>query len=257
MVQGLEKFKEFFAGFEESYIVIGGTACDLILSDAGLTPRATKDIDIILVVEALSKEFGEKFWEFIEAGGYQQRERSPEKLEYFRFLKPSNTDFPKQLELFARTPDTFDLPPEAQLSPIPVDDDITSLSAILMDEAYYRLTIAQSTSEEGLHLANTLALIILKAKAFLDLSERAANGEQIDKRKIAKHKTDVFRLALLLTENDSLALPEAIQTDMKQFLEIVKGDLPDKELFKALGAGPVDAKPLVDLIRKTFNLHGQ
>ncbi|MCK5872968.1 MAG: hypothetical protein KAG26_09080 [Methylococcales bacterium] len=116
MVQGLEKFKEFFAGFEGSYIVIGGTACDLILSDAGLIPRATKDIDIILVVEALSKEFGEKFWEFIEAGGYQQRERSPENLEYFRFLKPSNTDFPKQLELFARTPDTFDLPPEAQLS---------------------------------------------------------------------------------------------------------------------------------------------
>jgi len=257
MVQGLEKFKEFFAGFEESYIVIGGTACDLILSDAGLTPRATKDIDIILVVEALSKEFGEKFWEFIEAGGYQQRERSPEKLEYFRFLKPSNTDFPKQLELFARTPDTFDLPPEAQLSPIPVDDDITSLSAILMDEAYYRLTIELSILQDGLHWANTLALIILKAKAFLDLSGRAASGEQIDKRNINKHKMDVFRLALLLTEDDSLAIPETIQTDMKQFLEAVRNDLPGKELFRALGAGSIDAEPLIGVIAKTFNLQGQ
>ena len=33
MVKGLEKFKEYFAGFEDNYVIIGGTACDIILRD--------------------------------------------------------------------------------------------------------------------------------------------------------------------------------------------------------------------------------
>jgi len=31
MVKGLEKFKEYFAGFEDNYVIIGGTACDIAL----------------------------------------------------------------------------------------------------------------------------------------------------------------------------------------------------------------------------------
>ena len=57
MVKGIEKFKEFFKGFEDSYVIIGGTACEIHEELYAQTPRATKDIDIILVVEALSHEF--------------------------------------------------------------------------------------------------------------------------------------------------------------------------------------------------------
>jgi len=31
MVKGLEKFKEHFSGFEDNYVIIGGTACDVTL----------------------------------------------------------------------------------------------------------------------------------------------------------------------------------------------------------------------------------
>lgn len=48
---GLEKFKEHFAGFEDNYVIIGGTACDIALRDTVMRPRATDDIDMILVVE--------------------------------------------------------------------------------------------------------------------------------------------------------------------------------------------------------------
>ena len=48
MVRGIEKFREYFKGFPKSYIVIGGTACDIIIEGAGLKPRATKDFDITL-----------------------------------------------------------------------------------------------------------------------------------------------------------------------------------------------------------------
>lgn len=53
MVTGIDKFKEYFAEYENNYIIIGGTACDILEENAGQIPRATKDIDIILIVEAV------------------------------------------------------------------------------------------------------------------------------------------------------------------------------------------------------------
>lgn len=36
MVTGLKSFQEWFQGYEEQYTIIGGTACDLLMSDEGL-----------------------------------------------------------------------------------------------------------------------------------------------------------------------------------------------------------------------------
>jgi hypothetical protein len=41
------------------------------------------------------------------------------------------------LELFSRTPDALHLSDEAHLTPIPVDEGQSSLSAILLDDGYY------------------------------------------------------------------------------------------------------------------------
>ena len=43
MVRGLDTFRTWFKDYSDNYIIIGGTACDAALSDAGLTARATKD----------------------------------------------------------------------------------------------------------------------------------------------------------------------------------------------------------------------
>ena len=61
MVRGLDIFKKYFEAYPGNYMIIGGTACDLIIDEAGFVPRATKDIDIILVVEALNGEFIKQF----------------------------------------------------------------------------------------------------------------------------------------------------------------------------------------------------
>ena len=57
MVRGIDKFREFFTGYEGNYVIIGGTACEMHEEIYAQTPRATKDIDIILIVEALSSGF--------------------------------------------------------------------------------------------------------------------------------------------------------------------------------------------------------
>jgi hypothetical protein len=169
MVEGLDKFKEHFSDFSGSYVIIGDTACDLIIETAGLTPRVTKDIDIILIVEALNPKIIRHFWTFIKQADYNKRETSARERKYYRFLKPANTGFPYQIELFSRKPDVLDLRGEPYLTPIPVDDDLSSLSAILLNDEYYHFTINHSILEDGLHRANTEALICMKAKAFLDI----------------------------------------------------------------------------------------
>jgi hypothetical protein len=47
MVKGLEKFKSYFNGFTDRYILIGGTAAALSMEEAAGTFRATKDFDIV------------------------------------------------------------------------------------------------------------------------------------------------------------------------------------------------------------------
>ena len=33
MIRGFESFKEWFKGYEDGYVIIGGAACDLIRSE--------------------------------------------------------------------------------------------------------------------------------------------------------------------------------------------------------------------------------
>lgn len=51
---GLDKFKEAFAEFSENYVIIGGIACDIVMTGTVVRPRATHDIDMIVVVENMS-----------------------------------------------------------------------------------------------------------------------------------------------------------------------------------------------------------
>lgn len=254
MVRGLEIFRQHFNEFTDNYIIIGGTACDIIIDNIGLTPRATKDIDIILVIEALSPEFVSHFWDFIKQGDYEVKEKSEEDRKYYRFQKPQVEEFPFQIELFSRIPDLLDLDEGTYLTPIPVDTEISSLSAILMDDDYYNFTIQHSQLDNGIHLANTEALIGLKAKAFLDYKTRKENGEKIDEKQLRKHKMDIFRLLLLLTADDNFTIPESIKSDITNFVEVVKDDLPDKQIFKEMGAGNVNVKELFEQLIRAFNI---
>ncbi|MDD3252071.1 MAG: hypothetical protein PHV18_05855 [Lachnospiraceae bacterium] len=85
MVGGIERFKEFFKDFKEQYVLIGGVACDVILEQSDSSFRATKDLDLALIVEALTPEFAKVFWQFVEAGGYRNKCKSNGSPQFYRF----------------------------------------------------------------------------------------------------------------------------------------------------------------------------
>lgn len=257
MVTGIDKFREYFADFNGSYVIIGGTACDIIEEEAGQTPRATKDIDIILIIEALTPEFVRQFWNFIAAGSYTTRQRSNGTNEYFRFLKPQTKGFPLQIELFSRKPDVLDAAEASTLTPIPVDDDLSSLSAILMNDQYYSFTLEHSQLADDIRIAKSPSLICLKAKAYLDLSDRKAKGEKVDEKNIRKHLNDVFRLAAALAEADQFYLPDEIKADLTQFCQIVSKALPDGAIFRAAGLASINSKDVFDRLCAAFQVNLQ
>ncbi len=79
MVVGLETFKEYFKEHQDCYLIIGGTACDIIIEEANFTPRATNDIDVILIVEAITPTFVKRFWEFVKEANTQFSKRKPKR----------------------------------------------------------------------------------------------------------------------------------------------------------------------------------
>ncbi len=218
MVNGINIFREHFSNFKEQYTVIGGFACDLLMNDAGLDFRQTVDIDMVLTVEALTADFAKAFRTFIEDGGYRTGQRSNGKPEFYRFTNPTNPAYPKMIELFSRPQSHVVLQSDAHLMPLHIDDEVSSLSAILLNDDYYRFLLAGRTVIAGISILDAEHIVPLKMKAWLDLKSKKANGIPVNSRDIKKHRLDVFRLFQLVREDRRIVVPKSIGEDITQFI---------------------------------------
>lgn len=223
-MMGLEVFKEYFREYTEQYVLIGGAACNIIFEEQGTAFRATKDLDMVLIVEALTPAFGRKFWQFVQDGGYENRAKSNGVPQFYRFDKPKAVGFPYMIELFSRMEDTFHGEELGPCVPLALGDEISSLSAILLNVDYYAMLLQGKTVLSEIAVLSHLYLIPFKAKAWLDLRERKTDGQHVDDKDIRKHKNDVLRLATLLTGREQCEMPEAVRRDMALFVSGLRGD---------------------------------
>ena len=198
--------------------MIGGFACDLLMNDAGLDFRRTVDIDMVLTVEALTADFAKFFWLFIEAGGYRARQRSNGKPEFYRFIDPTNPVYSKMIELFSRPQSNVVLQPDTHLMPLHIDDEVSSLSAILLGDDYYRFLLDGRTVTDGISILDAEHIIPLKMKAWLDLKSKKAEGIHVNSRDIKKHRLDVFRLFQLVRDGQKITVPKSVGEDITQFI---------------------------------------
>lgn len=251
MVNGIEKFKEKFESFKGKYTLIGGVACGLLMDDAGLDFRATQDFDIVLIIESMDDDFGRAIWNFIHEGGYKIREKSNGEPEFYRFKSPEDKSYPKEIELFSRKSKLLNYADENRLTPIHISDEISSLSAILLDDEYYLFLSHGLTELEGIQVLNYTHIIPFKAKAWIDLKERRQNGEAVDSKNILKHKNDVFRLSQLLAESDSVALSDGIKADMASFVAQMGNEDVDLKNLRIRG----NKKDILALIARVYNLN--
>lgn len=255
---GIDKIKDYLGEFKSNYVVIGGTACNLNLEEADLQGRATKDIDMIVVCEAITAEYVKRFWEFIRAGGYslwQIKNEDGDKKCFYRFIDPKDKSFPAYIELFSRVPDSIELPEDAHLVHIPVEEYVSSFSAILMDDDYYTYAIRHTREVEGIQVLDKDALIVLKAKAFLNNLQRKLSGQEVHQGDIDKHKKDIYRMTYLLAEDERFEVSENIKTDLREFLASLQNNPINTEaIAKYMNLPELSLTDFKALLNKVFQL---
>lgn len=238
MVEGLDKFSESLGSYSNNYIIIGGTACNVILENAGTTPRVTHNIDMIVVVEQLTKDFVSAFWSFIHEGGYTIEKRLHKDGEpayaLYRFRKPSKTGYPSQIELLARHSESLGEPTEVHIEPIPMEDYQYSLSAIVLDEDLYRFVTVNSKMVNGIRVASLESLVCLKARAYLNLLKEREAGKQVNSDDIKKHRRDIILLVAARTETESVIVPVSILDTIEEFKQLVNTEESASSLMNSL-----------------------
>ncbi|MGF7012057.1 hypothetical protein M2145_002688 [Lachnospiraceae bacterium PF1-21] len=250
MVQGLEKFKEYFRKYNGQYVFIGGTACDIILGKEGIHFRQTKDLDMVLIIEALNDEFINRFVDFVEEADYEHINKGSRESQFYRFDKPRNNQFPYMIELFSRKPDYLSFL-DVRYAPIHVSENVISLSAILLDEEYYSLLTKGTVEVEEVSVLNLESLILFKMKAWLDLSERKRKGEVIDSKSIKKHRNDVLRLAANIDKRNRLAITGTVKKDVLRFLE----ENDDQKIdLTNLGIRGITFVELFEVLRRCYDV---
>lgn len=249
-VYGLARFREYMAGLEDCYAVIGGTACDILLREADMRFRATKDIDVILVVEGRLPEVGRAVWRMVTDGGYTCGWKSSDRARFYRFTEPGEPGFPSMIELFNTSPDFIPESSGLTIVPLPIDDEVSSLSAILLDPDYYAFMKAGRKTVDGVTVLDEVHLVPFKAKAYVDLSARKAAGEHVNAKDLKKHKKDVFRLLQLFGPDAAAELPASIRADVEEFCDMARReDAPLEQIGM-----PFTLDEALEMIARTYGL---
>lgn len=256
-MEGLERFREAFEAYSDNYVIIGGTACEMVMSGTAVRPRATHDIDMIVIVEKMSTTFAERFWQFIREGGYRPEKRNPKdgeapRYELYRFVdgKPG---YPAMIELLSRHSDILGTPKGLTIEPLPMEADASSLSAIIMDDDYYHFTIAHSILTDGIRHASPEALVALKARAYLNLQQDKAAGRHVNSKDIKKHRSDVLKNVAIM-ENAPVVAPDAIVACVRSFVASVRSEWEAlaEPLAKSLGQEVSFVEGLLEVLDGLF-----
>ncbi len=215
-VTGLEAFREHFKDYEDCYIIIGGTACDILMTEAALDFRATKDIDMIILLEDRYQEFAEIFWAFIKKGGYRCGWKQSDRAHFYRFTEPKD-GYPVQIELFSGKPD-YNFEIESGIVPIHMDGNVSSLSAIMLNDDFYKFMVTGRKCSNGISVLTAEHIIPFKMYAWLNLMDQKRSGEHVNSRDLKKHKYDVFRLLQIVPAGANIETIGAVKDTVKSFL---------------------------------------
>lgn len=226
ILDGISIFEKTFSQYKDSFVIIGGAACRATLSEGRYTPRKTKDIDMVLVLENLDKDFIGAFWSFIKAGNYKcatRKDNDGRKKYVLYSFYDSLPEYPAQIELLSRPVDGLGNPEDHNIEAI-IMDDASYLSAIILEPDYYNYLISHTEEKNGLRYASVDSLICLKALAYLNLREDKKNGIHVNDDDFKKHRRDVVMAAASLTVGEEFIVSQNIKDAITGFIEAMNTD---------------------------------
>ena len=116
--------------------------------------------------------------------------------------------------------------------PIHIDDDTSSLSAILLNDDFYNFMLSGRKIVSGVSLLDTEHIIPFKMYAWLDLKDKKSRGEHVNDRDLKKHKNDVFRLLRIVDRSISIETSGLVRESIVRFLSEITGESIPFEQFE-------------------------
>lgn len=138
-------------------------------------------------------------------------------MHFYRFTEPKS-GYPVMIELFSRKPG-YHLDVEEGIIPIHIDEDTSSLSAILLNDDFYNFMLEGRKIVAGVSVLAESYIIPFKMYAWLDLKRRKEAGEHVNERDYKKHKNDVFRLLQIVNTDEKVSVGGLVRESVEKFLE--------------------------------------
>ena len=125
------------------------------------------------------------------------------------------------IELFSKKPG-YQLEITEGIIPVHIEEDISSLSAILLQKDFYDFMLRGKRTVQGVSVLTAEYLIPFKMYAWLDLKQRKAQGEHVNEKDYKKHKNDVFRLLQLVDPDESIQTEGLVKEKIHEFIAEIK-----------------------------------
>ena len=257
IVPGIQQFERAFASFSDSFIVIGGSACRAVLSDGPIQPRRTRDIDMVLVLENVRKDFISAFWKFIKDGGYKfaSRKNAGGEVKYvFYSFVGGSEGYPSQIEILSKPVGGIGQPADYHIEYIETDEDYSHLSAIILDPDYYAYLTTHYVIREGIRYASPDSLICLKALAYMNLNAERAAGKQVNSDDLKKHRRDVMMAVASLDPTEAFEVSAHIKEVLNSFAQAIAEPEISQSIAASLGVGRDYLTSLVDILQSNFTI---
>ena len=218
--QGLDRFIQEFSLYKDAFVIIGGLASTLNMARFNLEFRVTKDFDLVVLVKDGNEPFFYALRAFLREGGYSYGKKG----NYYRFTNPKDNSYPFMIEILSRVDLELSRSNPTNKFRIKINEDVFSLSAIILDEDIYNLVLHRQLDIMGLHIVDPYALIAMKIRAWRDLSDKRNRGEKVNSEEINKHRKDVIRLSQIIDETQIIELGQQLKEDILYYLEVCEID---------------------------------
>lgn len=108
---------------------------------------------------------------------------------------------------------------EERIIPIHIDDDTSGLSAILLNEDFYKFMMSGRRVVDGIGVLGAEHLIPFKMYAWINLLDRKRAGEHVNEKDLKKHKYDVFRLLQIVTAETKVESEGLVTESIHRYIE--------------------------------------
>lgn len=244
--QQIETLLSFLGENNDRFFLIGGHAVAIHLEKIGLTFRATKDFDIVLITKIDDSSFSKQLEKMLINGEYKNKYRNDKKTAY-RFESPVSNAYPKIIEFFVEEgqfPESLD----RRLAKLDIEVNEGMISAIVLDKEVFEFAKRHVVIVDRLPVVDINGLIALKTLAYFknkDLHEQSF----VDENDYQKHRKDIIRLISIVQNKEPIYdLPESLLKPVNDFIKVLK------ESESAAKEYRVNLKDLIEIYKTIFTI---